>query len=71
MTSSLLDSTPGSVSQVRECAGELQRFAKEMGAPYCDWPYQQRWTIAGPKLLEHIVDVVLQFEGDRNYTHRI
>lgn len=70
--SSVLDSPPGSVSQVRECAGELQRFAKETGVPvFVIGHINKDGDIAGPKLLEHIVDVVLQFEGDRNYTHRI
>lgn len=72
LNSPLLDSTPGSVSQVRECAGELQRFAKEMNTPvFIIGHITKQGNIAGPKLLEHIVDVVLQFEGDRNYTHRI
>ena len=67
-----IDSTPGSVSQVRECAGELQRFAKETGVPtFVIGHITKEGSIAGPKLLEHIVDAVLQFEGDRNYTYRI
>lgn len=72
VTSALIDSPPGSVSQVRECAGELQRFAKETNIPvFVIGHINKDGAIAGPKLLEHIVDVVLQFEGDRNYTHRI
>ncbi|MCH2044563.1 MAG: DNA repair protein RadA [Saprospiraceae bacterium] len=72
VTSTLIDSPPGSVSQVRECAGELQRFAKETNIPvFVIGHINKDGAIAGPKLLEHIVDVVLQFEGDRNYTHRI
>lgn len=67
-----IDSTPGSISQVRECAGELQRFAKETNIPvFVIGHINKEGSIAGPKLLEHIVDVVLQFEGDRNYTYRI
>lgn len=70
--SSAIDSPPGSVSQVRECSGELQRFAKETNTPvFIIGHINKDGDIAGPKLLEHIVDVVLQFEGDRNYTHRI
>lgn len=72
MISPLLDSSPGSVSQVRECASEFQKFAKEVGVPvFLIGHINKDGAIAGPKLLEHIVDVVLQFEGDRNYTHRI
>ncbi len=72
LTSPLLDSTPGSVSQIRECAGELQRFAKETNIPvFLIGHITKEGTIAGPKLLEHIVDTVLQFEGDHHYTYRI
>ncbi len=72
LSSPFIDSTPGSVSQVRECAGELQRFAKEMNIPvFVIGHINKEGAIAGPKLLEHIVDTVLQFEGDRNYTYRI
>lgn len=67
-----IESMPGSVSQVRECAGELQRFAKETNVPIIIIGHiNKEGAIAGPKLLEHIVDAVLQFEGDRNYTYRI
>jgi DNA repair protein RadA/Sms len=67
-----LDSTPGSISQVKECTGELQRFAKETNIPVVIIGHiNKEGAIAGPKLLEHIVDAVLQFEGDRNYTYRI
>lgn len=70
--SQYIESPPGSVSQVRECAAELQRFAKEMNIPvFVIGHVTKDGSIAGPKLLEHIVDVVLQFEGDTNYTHRI
>ena len=67
-----IDSTPGSISQVRETAGELQRFAKETNIPiFIIGHITKDGSIAGPKLLEHIVDVVLQFEGDQNYIYRI
>jgi len=67
-----IESTPGSVSQVRECAGELQRFAKEMGIPvFVIGHITKDGVIAGPKLLEHIVDVVLQFEGEQHYSYRV
>lgn len=67
-----LDSPPGSVSQIRECAAELQRFAKETGIPVVLIGHiNKEGAIAGPKLLEHIVDCVLQFEGDRHYSYRI
>jgi len=70
--SQFVDSAPGSVSQVRESAAEIQRFAKEMHIPvFIIGHVTKDGTIAGPKLLEHIVDVVLQFEGDNHYTHRI
>ncbi len=72
LSSSFLDSTPGSVSQVRECTSELQRFAKETNIPvFIIGHITKDGHIAGPKLLEHIVDVVLQFEGDRHYSYRI
>lgn len=72
ITSEHIESAPGSVSQVRECAIEFQRFAKESGVPvFIIGHITKEGSIAGPKVLEHIVDVVLQFEGDRNYTHRI
>ncbi|MFN8287137.1 MAG: DNA repair protein RadA [Chitinophagales bacterium] len=67
-----VESTPGSVSQIRECTGELQRYAKETGIPvFLIGHITKDGVIAGPKVLEHIVDTVLQFEGDRNYTYRI
>lgn len=72
LSSPHLESMPGTVSQVRECAAELQRFAKETGVPVVLIGHITKdGSIAGPKLLEHIVDAVLQFEGDRNYTYRI
>lgn len=67
-----IDSTAGSISQVRECAGELQRYAKETNTPvFIIGHINKDGAIAGPKLLEHIVDVVLQFEGDQHYSYRI
>nr|HQU59431.1 magnesium chelatase domain-containing protein [Saprospiraceae bacterium] len=72
LSSPHIESMPGSISQVRECAGELQRFAKESNIPvFLIGHITKDGSIAGPKLLEHIVDAVLQFEGDQNYTYRI
>lgn len=72
LQSPLIDSAPGTVSQVRECAAEIQRFSKENNiACFIIGHITKDGNIAGPKVLEHIVDVVLQFEGDSNYTHRI
>src|SRR3990170_2304297 len=68
----LIDSSPGSVSQIRECAAEFQRFAKETNTPvFLIGHITKDGGIAGPKILEHMVDTVLQFEGDRHYTYRI
>jgi DNA repair protein RadA/Sms len=67
-----IESTPGSVSQVRECTAELLRFAKETGTPvFLIGHITKDGTIAGPKILEHMVDTVLQFEGDRHHVYRI
>ena len=67
-----LDSAPGGIAQVRECTGELLRFAKETNVPiFLVGHINKEGDIAGPKLLEHIVDCVLQFEGDRHNTYRI
>ena len=72
MSSPLIESAPGSVSQVRETANVFQRIAKDTGVPiFIIGHITKDGTIAGPKLLEHIVDVVLQFEGDRNYAYRV
>ncbi len=66
------ESVPGSVSQIRECATEIMRYAKENGvAVILIGHITKEGSIAGPKVLEHIVDTVLQFEGDRNYMYRI
>src|SRR6187401_1266132 len=67
-----IESSPGSVSQIRECAAEFQRFAKETQTPVIIIGHITKdGTIAGPKLLEHMVDTVLQFEGDQHYAYRI
>ncbi len=67
-----LDSAPGSVSQVRECATELLRYAKESGTPVILIGHiTKEGSIAGPKVLEHIVDAVLQFEGDTRHMYRL
>ena len=72
LSSPYIETTPGSISQVRECAGELQRFAKESHIPvFLIGHITKDGALAGPKLLEHIVDAVLQFEGDQNYIYRI
>ncbi|NVM67359.1 DNA repair protein RadA/Sms [Mucilaginibacter sp. SG538B] len=67
-----IESTPGSVSQVRECTAELLRFAKETSTPvFLIGHITKDGMIAGPKILEHMVDTVLQFEGDRHHVYRI
>jgi DNA repair protein RadA/Sms len=72
LQSNLIDSSPGSVSQIRECAAEFQRFAKETDTPvFLIGHITKDGSIAGPKILEHMVDTVLQFEGDRHYVYRI
>jgi DNA repair protein RadA/Sms len=68
----LLESSAGSVSQVRECAAQLLKYSKITGIPvFLIGHITKDGTIAGPKVLEHIVDVVLYFEGDNNYVYRI
>lgn len=70
--SSEIESAAGSVSQVRECAASLLRYAKESGVPVILVGHiNKEGAIAGPKVLEHIVDTVLQFEGDRQYLYRL
>ena len=70
--SEALDVSPGSVSQVRECAAMLLKFAKQSGIPVLLIGHiTKEGSIAGPKILEHIVDAVLQFEGDNHYMYRI
>lgn len=72
LESPFIDSSPGSVSQLRECAAEFQQFAKETHTPvFLIGHITKEGSIAGPKLLEHMVDTVLQFEGDRHYAYRI
>ena len=69
---SLIDSTPGSVSQIRACTGELLKFAKQTAtAVFLIGHITKDGSLAGPKILEHMVDTVLQFEGDRNHVYRI
>ena len=67
-----IEASPGSISQIRETTAELIKFAKETGTPdLLIGHINKEGQIAGPKILEHMVDVVLQFEGDRNHTYRI
>lgn len=67
-----IESSAGSVSQVRECAARLLRYAKQTGVPVMLIGHiNKEGSLAGPKVLEHIVDAVLQFEGDRQYMYRI
>lgn len=67
-----IESSAGSVSQIRKCASEFQRFAKETGTPvFLIGHITKDGSIAGPKILEHMVDTVLQFEGDQHYAYRI
>ncbi len=70
--SPLLDSTPGSVGQVRQTAGEMMKFAKETNTPvFLVGHITKDGSLAGPKVLEHMVDTVLQFEGDQHLAYRI
>ncbi|MFG6386805.1 MAG: DNA repair protein RadA [Muribaculaceae bacterium] len=72
IASDALDSSAGSVSQVRECAAQLLKYAKESGVPVLLIGHiTKEGSLAGPKVLEHIVDAVLQFEGDSQYMFRI
>ncbi|SHE70953.1 DNA repair protein RadA [Flavisolibacter ginsengisoli] len=72
LQSPFIESSPGSVSQIRECAAEFQQFAKETHTPvFLIGHITKEGSIAGPKVLEHMVDTVLQFEGDRHYAYRI
>jgi DNA repair protein RadA/Sms len=67
-----IDSSPGSVSQIKECTAEFIKFAKETNVPvFLVGHITKDGQIAGPKILEHMVDVVLHFEGDRNHIYRI
>ena len=72
LQSPYVESSAGSVSQIRECTAELQRYAKETNTPvFLIGHITKDGSIAGPKILEHMVDTVLQFEGDRHYAYRI
>ena len=72
LQSPFVESSPGSISQIRECAAELQRYAKETNTPvFLIGHITKDGNIAGPKILEHMVDTVLQFEGDRHYAYRL
>ena len=72
ITTESIESSPGSVSQVRECAAALLKFCKTSGIPVLLIGHiNKEGSIAGPKVLEHIVDTVLQFEGDQHYMYRI
>lgn len=72
VASEAVDSSPGSITQIRECAAALLKYAKESGVPVVLIGHiTKEGTIAGPKILEHIVDCVLQFEGDRHHLYRI
>lgn len=72
LQSPFIEASAGSISQIRECAAELQHFAKETNTPvFLIGHINKEGNIAGPKILEHMVDTVLQFEGDRHHTYRI
>lgn len=72
MYSAHIDSAPGSISQVRECTAELLRYAKESSTPvFLIGHITKDGMLAGPKVLEHMVDTVLQFEGDRHHIYRL
>jgi DNA repair protein RadA/Sms len=72
MHTEMVESTAGSVSQIRECAGEFHKYAKQSNVPVLLIGHITKdGSLAGPKILEHMVDSVLQFEGDRNYGYRI
>jgi DNA repair protein RadA/Sms len=72
LESNVIEAAAGSVSQIKQTAAEFQRFAKETGTPvFLIGHITKEGTIAGPKILEHMVDTVLQFEGDRHYAYRM
>ena len=72
ISTEIADSSPGSITQVRECAASILKFAKETGTPVILIGHiNKEGTLAGPKILEHIVDTVIQFEGDQHYMYRI
>ncbi len=69
---SFIESSPGSVSQIRECTAEIMRFAKQTATPvFLIGHITKDGSLAGPKVLEHMVDTVLQFEGDQNHVYRL
>ena len=72
LTTDLIESSAGTISQIRECAAELIKYAKQTATPvFLIGHITKEGGLAGPKILEHMVDTVLQFEGDRNYGYRI
>lgn len=72
MHSALIESSPGSISQIKECTSELLRYAKESNTPvFLIGHITKEGSLAGPKVLEHMVDTVLLFEGDRNHIYRL
>ncbi|PKP36684.1 MAG: DNA repair protein RadA, partial [Bacteroidetes bacterium HGW-Bacteroidetes-15] len=72
LQTSLLESSAGSISQIKECASEMQKYAKHTNTPVVLIGHITKdGSLAGPKILEHMVDTVLYFEGDRNYGYRI
>ncbi|SEG28406.1 DNA repair protein RadA/Sms [Halpernia humi] len=72
LQSQLIESSPGTVSQIRECSSEIIKFAKDTGTPvFLVGHITKDGQIAGPKVLEHMVDVVLNFDGDRNHMFRL
>lgn len=72
VSTEMIESGAGSISQIRECTTQFQRYAKESGVPVLLVGHITKdGTLAGPKVMEHIVDAVIQFEGDRNYGFRI
>lgn len=72
LQTSRVESSPGSVTQIRECAAEMIQYAKDTNTPVLLVGHiNKEGSIAGPKILEHMVDTVLQFEGDRNHFYRI
>lgn len=72
LQSEQLESSPGTVTQIRECTGKLQKKIKSLGIPiFLIGHINKEGNLAGPKVLEHVVDVVLQFEGDQNHFYRL
>ncbi|HSV88114.1 MAG TPA: DNA repair protein RadA [Bacteroidales bacterium] len=72
LTTPSVESSAGSITQIRECASEFQRYAKVTGVPvFLIGHITKEGMIAGPKILEHMVDTVLQFEGDQNHVYRL